>query len=98
MGVVGVGLFTFIGWRMWRLSNLDYEFSNGRSLEDNLSGRWDWSSDRVPCEADSGHTIAFSADGTVMTITQDSPSVDDEGRDWTVTTYDIVSKTASRVQ
>jgi|SRR5687767_3073480 len=98
MGVVGVTLFTLIGWGMWRLSQPDYEFSNGRSLADNISGRWGWSTKSIPCAADSGHTIAFSSDGKVMTITQDELSVDDDGRDWTVTTYDVVSTTASRVR
>jgi hypothetical protein len=33
-----------------------------------------------------------------MTITQDNPSIDSAGRDWTVTTYDIVASTPSRVR
>ena len=97
LGSLGVAFLALVGWAMWRVINPDYVFSNGRSLEDNLSGRWDWTTETVPC-ADSAHTIAFSSDGKVMTITQDNPVVDSAGRDWTVTTYDVVSKTESRIR
>jgi hypothetical protein len=75
----------------------DYVSTNGRSLEANVSGRWDWSTRGVAC-ADSAHSIAFSDDGKVMTITQEYQVVDSSGRDWTVTTYDILAKTTSRIR
>jgi hypothetical protein len=98
VGSLGVGFIALVGWAVWRVINPDYVFSNGRALEENLSGRWDWSTDRVPCEKDSARMIAFSSDGGVMTITQERPVVDSTGRDWTVTTYDILARTPSRVR
>ncbi|MGH7679285.1 MAG: hypothetical protein ACRENU_12510 [Gemmatimonadaceae bacterium] len=80
---------------MW--SQRDYVFTNGRGLQDNVSGRWDWSTRKRPC-SDSTHTIAFSDDGKVMTITMEFPVVDSTGKDDRVTTYDIVSTTTSRVR
>ena len=75
----------------------DYVFDNGRDLPANISGRWDWSTRRPPC-GDSAHVISFAADAKVMTIMQEKPSVDSTGRDWTVSTYDIVSIGPSRIR
>jgi hypothetical protein len=97
LGSLAAMVIALTGWALWRVSHPDYVFSNNRSLEDNLSGRWDWTTETTPC-ADSAHTIAFSSDGKVMTITQEQPVVDSTGRDWTVATYDILSKTLSRIR
>ena len=97
LGPLAVAFIALIGWAAWRVIKPDYAFSNGQSLEENLTGRWDWTTETVPC-GDSAHAIAFSSDGKRMTVTQEQLVVDSTGRDWTVTTYDIVTKTASRVR
>ncbi|HEU4994121.1 MAG TPA: hypothetical protein VFT29_04850, partial [Gemmatimonadaceae bacterium] len=81
-----------------RQSTREYVFVNGRSLQSNLEGRWDWSTRGKPC-TDSAHTIAFSPDGKLMTITQQVTSIDTAtGKDWTATTYDILSSKPTRIR
>jgi hypothetical protein len=94
LAVVGVFAYRYIGPY---LAPEEYVFDNGRDLPANISGRWDWSTRGTPC-ADSAHVISFAPDAKVMTITQEKPSVDSTGRDWTVSTYDVVSIEPSRIR
>lgn len=92
-----LGFAILVGIAM-RQGTREYVFTNGRSLQSNLEGRWDWSTRRKPC-TDSAHTIAFSADGKLMTITQQVTSIDTAtGKDWTATTYDILSSKPARIR
>ena len=98
--IVGSIVLIFAGlvaWSMRLLSHPDYVFTNGRSLQENVAGRWDWSTHSARC-SDSTHVIAFSNGGRVMTITQQHPLVDSLGKDWTVTSYDILRMTPSRIE
>ena len=88
----------FVGLVLWESRRPpDYTVANGRSLRENVAGRWDWTTRERHC-VDSAHTIAFRTDST-MTITSEYRIVDDStGADFTVATYDIVSETGSRIQ
>jgi hypothetical protein len=97
VAVVGIPLAVVIGLVISSMRPPDYVFDNGRPLIENVSGRWDWSTATPPC-ADSAHTIAFSDGGKVMTITQQQQHVDSTGHDWTVSTYDVISTTPSRIR
>jgi hypothetical protein len=94
--IVTVSIAT-VAWGWWSIRNMEYAFDNGRSLQANISGRWDWSVRGAPC-TDSAHTIAFPDDGDIMTITQQQPVIDSSGRDLTVTTYDLDTVTPSRIR
>ena len=99
--VVGALVVAFAGLALYAVRTVlkaDYVIANGRSVQDNVAGRWDWATRATPC-SDSTHTIAFSDDGRTMTITMQFPVVVDSGeRDWSVTTYDILKTTPSRIR
>ena len=96
VGVLWIG--GLVGFVLWAYSgDEEYAFDNGLDLPANVSGQWDWSTRDVAC-GDSAHVIAFSDDAKLMTITHRSPTVDSTGRDLSISTYDVLSVSPSRIR
>ncbi|HTK53944.1 MAG TPA: DUF2569 family protein [Gemmatimonadaceae bacterium] len=89
VGVIVV-LF-FIG--LWQTRVTAYSVPAGSDIRTTVAGQWTWTTDTEGCA--NAHTIAFSDDGTVMTIVQPSRTISSTD---VTTTYDIKLATQSMIR
>jgi hypothetical protein len=80
-------------WGPWRT----YHAPAGSTVLDVATGTWDWEGAEGFCEKNP-HTIAFSPDRKVMTLTHKEGWEDEEGKQHQVTEYDILEHDDDRIQ
>jgi hypothetical protein len=99
--LLGLPLAAIVGlvvwWAPWSVP--DYEVPPGADVFGVAEGTWGW----VRAPADSfcvaeRHTIAFSSDRSVMTITQSEPWTDDDGDVHQVSVYDLSEHDGRRLR
>jgi hypothetical protein len=78
-------------WQPWR----EYHVPSDSDIFVLATGVWDWAESETFCET-SGHTIRFSADQQLMTITH--LDVDAEGEEWNPAEYDLSEYTTRYVR
>jgi hypothetical protein len=98
LGVPGlVTVLLLLWWRPWRPWRSPYEASSAVDIFNVASGTWDWTGAHGFC-AENPHTITFSADRQLMTITPRIPWTDSAGVEQGPAVYDIQEHTRERIR
>jgi hypothetical protein len=74
-----------------------YEVPEGSDVFEVAAGRWAWTTDSTDCTTE-WHTISFSPDRQVMTITNSEPYERPDGMLDSVAVYDVVEHTRGRIR
>jgi hypothetical protein len=90
LAAAGGVLVVLVAISAWALRRPQYVVP-GEDITRYVAGRWDWSTRVSPCR-DSAHTIAFSPDRKLMTITSEYVARSDSER---VATYDLLNVSRS---
>lgn len=90
-----LAVLLLIWWRPW---GPPYEAPTTSDIFTVASGTWDWGDDEENFCSGNPHTIAFSADRQVMTITHRAPWTDTTGVEHRATVYDIHEHTRGLIR
>jgi hypothetical protein len=84
-------------WQPWRTLAEPFEVSGSGDVFSVAAGTWDWEGAEGFCQKDP-HTVSFSPDRTLMTLTSREPYTDSSGVVHQVTEYDIQEQSRGRIR
>jgi hypothetical protein len=84
-------------WQPWRRLAEPFEVGGSGDIFAVASGTWDWEGAEGFCQKDP-HTVSFSPDRTLMTLTSREPYTDSAGTVHLVTEYDIQEHSRGRIR
>jgi hypothetical protein len=98
LGLPGIVMAVLLAWwQPWRKLAEPFEVAGSGDVFAVVSGTWDWEGAEGFCQKDP-HTLSFSPDRTLMTLTSREPYTDSAGTVHQVTEYDVQEHSRGRIR